>query len=87
MSDTAPYEPPTANHSGPFRIQPRMCARVLVSLLFAAAVGGLHAQGVDPLKTPECAQALEQLQAARAAAKPQPATVDLTNWLPYLSLG
>jgi hypothetical protein len=45
------------------------------ALLFWAAAGAVRAQASDPLKTPECAQALEQLQEARAA-NPRGAAVE-----------
>lgn len=44
--------------------------------LLALSAPALHAQAVDPLKTPECAAAIEALQTARAAAQPDARSVE-----------
>lgn len=44
--------------------------------LLALAAPASYAQAADPLKTPECAAAIEALQSARAAAQPDARAVE-----------
>jgi hypothetical protein len=44
----------------------KVAVKMAFAFLLACSAGAVAAQGVDPLKSPACAQAIESLQAARS---------------------